>query len=235
MNKFKEVLVVLVGGAIGGWVSVIDAWTDPVSYPIASFAKVSALFLVPAIKGAVAGGLGVYLLTTQDTAQFARAFFFAVACGLTFPSVLAKGASMSQTVTSQVAAQNIDQAAAKINTAATQKSDGDKVDQIKAATVQILEAAPKVAEPDKSAVSVALEKAVSTLSETARSSGDKKAIEAISDIGTSPVALNFPLVKQRLVFELRGLRNEPNLKPESQALAAATVARLETGEATYKK
>lgn len=75
MLNYKEFSLVITGGAIGGLVSVSEAWTEPSVFPI-SLAKIFTLIVIPSIKGGLAAGIGVYVLTSLDQNNLAKAFFF---------------------------------------------------------------------------------------------------------------------------------------------------------------
>lgn len=228
MSKLVEVLIIVAGGALGGLVSVIEAWTDPVSYPL-TFAKLFALLIIPVVKGGVAAGMGVYLLTTLDSTQMIRAFFFSVACGLTFPTIITKGASVSQSVTSQVASQIISNSASTIKEIKSTGAENavSAIHDLKSASIQIIEATPKVSESDRKVAATALEQAVSSLGNTATSTGNTKAIEAITDIGALSATRNLHAPTERAISELKALEATPSLGKEGKLKAAAAIQKLQ--------
>lgn len=50
MSKGREVVLIVAGGVVGGLLSAIDAWAQPISYPLTGL-KPAALVLIPALKG----------------------------------------------------------------------------------------------------------------------------------------------------------------------------------------
>lgn len=226
-KKVMEVSLVFAGGALGGIVSVMDAWTDPVFYPL-SIAKFLSLFVVPFVKGGLAAGIGVYVLTSLDPNNLVRAFFFAAACGLAFPSILTKGGSMADSVTSQVAKQTIEENASKIALMASTGSDnkGINVQDIKSAAAAIIKAEQKVKEGDKREAESALQQAVSTLSRKA-TEGDTTALQAITDIATHSATRGFRSPTETAIRELKVLQANPALPDEYRSKAQLTVSGLE--------
>jgi ribosomal protein S20 len=227
MNWLKEVSIVFVGGALGGIVSVMDAWTDPVFYPL-SIVKVLTLFVIPFVKGGVAAGIAVYVLTSLDQTHLVKAFFFAVACGLAFPSILTKGGSMADSVTSQVAKQTIEENASKIALMASTGSDNKAVNvqDIKSAATTIIKAEQKVKEGDKREAESALQQAISTLSRKA-TQGDTTALQAITDIATFSTTQGLRSPTETAIRELKMIQANPNLPDEYRSKAQLAVSGLE--------
>lgn len=199
MNRLQEGTLVVVGGAIGGVISVLDAWADPVSFPL-TLSKLASLVVIPAIKGGAAAGIGVFLLTTLDSAQLLRSFFFSVACGLTFPTILTSGTGYAQKVTSQVATKAIADnttklkgAVASVSTAASAAAvSASAVVDIHDASLAILQAASRVPLIEAQAANAVVQEAVSRLAKAAAATNDAKSSEAVSQIRAAAVALNLP-------------------------------------------
>lgn len=164
MNKVVEVIIVLFGGAIGGVISVMDAWSDPGTFPL-SLATFNAVFLIPFIKGSAAGGIGVYVLTSIDPRHMAKAFFFAVTCGLAFPSILTKSGTLADATISQVAAHRITESKNIIENAVA-AAGGDvelNVSAIQQASRNIVQAAPKAGQAMRVDAMLALDQAKNAL------------------------------------------------------------------------
>lgn len=219
MNKGRELAVVVMGGAIGGLISVLDSWADPVSYPL-TVSKLAVLLLIPAVKGGAAAGIGVYVLTTFDPSQVIRGFFFSVICGLAFPSILANGKSYAETVTSQVATQTISENTKAIKNTTT-------IPDLQKASIAILQATPKVDSAQAGAADAAVQQAVSNLAKTADATDGNEAIDAISQIGAFAAAQNLPGARDRAVFELKTLKDAPNASEEFKGRASIAIDRLE--------
>ncbi len=228
MTKATEVTLVFLGGALGGIVSVMDAWTDPVSYPL-TVAKFMALFVIPFVKGGCAAGIGVYVLTSLDPNQLVRAFFFAVACGLVFPSVLTKGGSMVDSVTAQVATKVIEENASKIARIEAAAASDDKVldvQDIKSAATSIIKAEQKVPQGDKKAAESALQQAISTLGREA-TKGVAGALQTITDIGTLSASRGLGSPTETAIRELKVLQANPSLSDPLRSEAGRALTILE--------
>jgi hypothetical protein len=110
MSKIREVSLVSGGGALGGILSVISVFgesvfgTQIISSPFSTFLNA---ILIPTLKGGVAAGLGVYLLANSDMTNLVRVFFFSIACGLVFPSILDQAATVASKTTTQLANQQV--------------------------------------------------------------------------------------------------------------------------------
>jgi hypothetical protein len=224
MHKLLEIGIVFGGGALGGVVSVMEAWADPTVWPL-SVAKFFALFMIPFVKGGVAAGIGVYVLTTLDQSHMARAFFFSVACGLTFPSILAKGGSMVDSVTAQVAQQTIRDNVSSILAASSSAKQGAdvKVAEIKTASERIIEAGSKLPEGDKRQAESAVQTAIAVLGRKART-GDTTSVEAITDIAERSITVKLHQSVRAAIKELEALQTEPNLPEDIRKRAAGAVA-----------
>lgn len=228
MNKLVEVSLVVGGGALGGLASVMQAWADPVSYPL-SIATLFAIFVTPAVKGGLAGGIGVYVLVGIDPTNIIRVFFFAVACGLAFPSVLAKGGGMVDSVTSQVAQHVIDKNASKIARIAASAATGEEtvdVQDIKIAATNIIKAEPKVRGVEKSEAESALQQAVSTLGGAA-AKGVAVAAQTITEIGALSAVRGLQGPKETAIQELKVLYNSPQLDQPLRSTAEQGLKMLE--------
>jgi hypothetical protein len=220
MSRFKEVLLIVLGGSLGGLLSVMDAWANPVSYPL-SASKLASLLLIPMLKGGAASGIGVYLLTQLDSTQLVRGFFFAVTCGLTFPAILTNGASLAETTTSQVARKAIAENAAKLRTVTggTQLSPA-AVSQVQDASIAILQAAPKAGPIEARTATAAVQQAVSDLGKTATASDDPHVIEAISSIGTVAATHDNQTSADAALRELGKISSVAGLSDELKASAS---------------
>ena len=238
MNKLLEVAIILAGGAAGGLLSVLDSWADPVSYPL-TLSKLASLLLIPVLKGGAAAGIGVYLLTTLDSTQIIRGFFFSVTCGLTFPSILANSTTYAQKVTSQVATKSISENTEKIATAtatiqasaSSPAPSASAVAQIQSASIAILQATPKIDAAETKAADATVQQAISGLAKTANAVNNERAIDAISQIGIAAVSQNLPDSADRAVFELKALRDGAHSSEISKDRATIAVERLERSRA----
>jgi hypothetical protein len=228
MTKVNEMLIVFGGGALGGLISVVDAWADPISYPV-TFIKILSLVVIPFLKGGIAAGIGVYLLTTLDPNHISKAFFFSVACGLAFPSILSKSGTLAENVTSQVAQHFIDDSVARIESIASSAAANQDlpVTELKNVSDQILVAQQKIpgTEGNKS-VEAALQQALGALG-TRATEGDTKAVDAISDIGFSSAAQGLRAPTDKAIQELRSIQASPNLDQTSQDRVKLTIKMLE--------
>jgi len=219
MKKTSEVALIIAGGAAGGLLSVLDAWADPVSYPL-TLSKLASLLLIPAIKGGAAAGIGVYLLTTFDPTQTVRGFFFAVTCGLAFPSILANGTSYAQKVTSQVAAKSIVENAERLKGTTT-------IAEIQDASIAIAKAAAKVEPGDAQVADAAVQQAVANLSKAADAANAAATVDAISAIGTAAAAQRLPATTNSARIELKVLQGNAQLPVATKERAASALGKLE--------
>lgn len=220
MKKITEMMIIAGGGALGGLVSVMDAWGDPTNYPM-TFAKLFALFAVPFVKGAVAAGIGVYVLTSFDSNHIARSFFFAVACGLAFPSILTKSGSMVDSVTSQVAEISITENANTISSEIEKGLQGEAIDVaiIQKASENIVNARGKVDNSSKSDAEHAIKNALDSLAVQAET-GDVRAISAISHIGKLSSKGRLTTSKKIAISKLKQIQDAPNLADSFKRRAA---------------
>ena len=204
MNKLQEASLVVAGGAIGGLISVLDAWADPVSFPL-TLSKLASLLLIPALKGGTAAGIGVFLLTTLDSTQLIRSFFFSIACGLTFPTILTTGTGYAQKVTSQVATKAISDNTSKLKGAVASVSaaasapalPASAVADIQDASLAILHATSKVSPVEAQAAKAVVLQAVVGLAKAAAATNDERSSAAISQIQAAAIAQNFPTATSR--------------------------------------
>jgi len=228
MTKLQEVSLIIVGGALGGIISVADAWTNPLVFPV-SLAKIFALVVIPLIKGGTAAGIGVYVLTSLDQNNMAKAFFFSVACGLTFPSILIKSGNMVDNVTSKVAQEAISENALAIKAATSNTSELSNLNvaEIQAASKKIIEAERQVATDDKGKAAPALQYAITALSKKAIT-GDVNAVEAITDIATLSGSNN--ISGKMAVHELKLLQNNQNLTNDFRSRVAFAVDNIEKAQ-----
>lgn len=220
--------MVVGGGALGGLVSVAEAWTDPLAYPL-TFAKFATLAVIPFVKGGLAGGIGVYLLTSFDATQVMRTFFFAVTCGLAFPQILTKGQGMAEHATAQVARQVIDDSADRIKEIAAAHGVGDAnaVVELKDAATNALDAQRSVLTSEgKASAMSAVQDALAALKDRV-ASGDPAAAGAIADIATSASTRGFDRPSQTGLRDLTALRDSPALHSEVQNSVAANIGRLQ--------
>ena len=223
MKKITELSIVVGGGALGGLISVMEAWGDPSSYPL-SLAKVFALFVIPFVKGGAAAGIGVYFLSSFDTKHWIRALFFAVACGLTFPSILTKSGSMVDSVTSQVASQSLyeNEKIIKDVMANGETISGNDVAIIKEASEKIIIAGSKVQDPENTNVNFALNDAIATLGKKAME-GDEMAVKAISDIGLLSYENNLHRPTRSVMRELGMITESPDINRDIRQQAMHSI------------
>jgi hypothetical protein len=228
MRKGTEVTIIVVGGVIGGLISVLDAWAGPVPYPL-TFSTLASLVLIPGVKGGVAAGIGVYLLTQLDSTQLVRAFFFAVTCGLTFPSILARGSSLADQATSQVAGKTIAANAQRVQSTTpsgqTQLSTA-AVSEITDASIAILHATPRADESDAKFGESVVQQAVSSLGSNARESGDAGAVKALESIGTVAASQESRGPLDASLSALKTIKDAPNLREDVRTGAANAIERI---------
>jgi hypothetical protein len=233
MSRTKEVLLIVLGGSLGGLLSVMDAWANPVSYPL-SASKLASLLLIPMLKGGAASGIGVYLLTQLDSTQVIRGFFFAVTCGLTFPAILANGGSLAETTTSQVARKAIAENTSKLrNVAGGGPLSAAAVSQIQDASIAILQAAPKAGPFETRTAAAAVQQAVSELGKSATDADDPHVIEAISSIGTVAATHDDRTSADAALRELEKISGAAGVNDELRASASRgmeQITRSSTGQ-----
>ena len=227
MKKITELSIVVGGGALGGLISVMEAWGDPSSYPL-SLAKVFALLVIPFVKGGAAAGIGVYFLSSFDTKHWIRALFFAVACGLTFPSILTKSGSLVDSVTSQVASQSLYENEKIIKEVIAKGETLSDIDVaiIKDASERIIIAGLKVQDPENTNVNFALNDAITILGQKA-TEGDEMAVKAISDIGLLSSEKNLHHPTRSVRRELEMIMESPNIDRNIRLQAMSSIEVLE--------
>jgi hypothetical protein len=223
MHKISEVAIIMAGGAIGGLVSVMEAWGDPSSFPL-SLAKLFALLIIPLVKGGVAAGIGVYVLTSLDSNQMAKAFFFSVACGLTFPSILTKSGSMIDSVTSKVSQISITENVSIIKEEIAKGKIDNTVDvaRIKDASEKIIMAEKKVENLVKTDAEFILNDAIFALGLEAKA-GDENAINAIVDIGKLSSKSSFSAPRLSAIRELEIIQKIPGVKNKLKSRALVSL------------
>ena len=153
------------------------------------------------LKGGAAAGLGVFLLTTLDSTQLIRSFFFSVACGLTFPTILTTGTGYAQKVTSQVATKAIADNTAKLSGASASVSaaasaaalPASAVADIKDASLAILQATSKVPPAEARAANAVVQQAVSRLVKASAAGKDESSAAVIAQIRAAAAAQNLPI------------------------------------------
>lgn len=236
MGKLREFGIIISGGALGGIVSVLEAWTEPQSYPL-SITKIFLLLVLPFVKGGIAAGIGVYVLTNLDPKQMARAFFFSVACGLTFPSILSKGESMAKGVAAQVASQSFQENARVIRNENGLKPDNIDVGSVKDASMKIFEVGSKMPANEKHEAESAIREAIDVLSKKAHFSEYSatggmsamdaiSAIDAMSAIGARAIDLNLATPQNVVRSKLLSLRNRTDLPIEITSRAGMAMEML---------
>lgn len=230
MKPLFEGAAVMAAGAIGGLVSVIEAWQEPIAFPL-TLAKIFALLVIPGLKGGIAAGVGVYLFGAVDRVQPFRTFFFALSCGLAFPAVLSSTGSYAERVTSQVATTQVVANAARLNNAATsgvQQAGGtSSIDGITAASLAIIEAAPRAVETDVKVGDAAIQNALSTLSVSSDTTSNPAIADAIANIGAAAASQNLELTTNAAIRGLKTIEQEPAAIDPVRARAAEGVRRLE--------
>jgi len=229
VGKSSEVALIVLGGVIGGLISVLDAWADPISYPL-TLSKLASLLIIPGLKGGAAAGIGVYLLTQLDSTQLVRGFFFAVTCGLAFPSILSNGSTFSDRVTSQVASKTIAENVERLTTAGGSSSgplSASEVAEIKNASIAILQASPKAPSSDMKYADSVLQQAVSDLGKSATESRDTGALEALTSIGSVAATHDSRGSFDAALAELKTLKAAPDAREDLRLGAATAIERIQ--------
>jgi len=101
-NESKFFLIVILGGVFGGIGSVIQGWEIINTTGFFNFHFIWEMLFVPSLMGGIAAILGVYLFSPSMPDKKARAFAFAIACGLAFPTWIAKTGSLAEEAQSHV-------------------------------------------------------------------------------------------------------------------------------------
>lgn len=178
----KTVLIwIVVAGAVGGVAANISVFGEPTVLAAFSAASWFKYVLIPMLLGALAAGIGVYVLTKADTTDLIRTFFFAVICGLAFPQIIdnAKRTVSGQAV-EEATARALNDSARELQGLATHpNTDAAAINDV-AARMGTL--AARVSEPAQKQEAVnALQNAATTLTEPS----DKAAtVQVITDIGS---------------------------------------------------
>jgi len=85
----QDVALVVSAGAFGGLLSAAVVFAEP-SFALLGFGVASLVkyIVLPLLSGAVAAGIGVFLLTNTELSNKVRVFFFACVCGLVSSQVI---------------------------------------------------------------------------------------------------------------------------------------------------
>jgi hypothetical protein len=135
MSGPREVGLTLIGGMIGGFLTTVPALGEPAIWTDFGLASWFKFVLGPVLLGAAASGIGVFVLTTTDTTLKARMFFFAIICGLAFPSILTSAKESVGSMRSQVLVQITEEKAQSLRQLVSDES---------AAPVQVAKAASEI-------------------------------------------------------------------------------------------
>lgn len=147
-----EFCIVLIAGGIGGFASVMTVLGTADFWPL-RMSGVFAAIVEPVFRGALAGGLGVYLFAPLDRSDLVRTIFFAVACGLAFQTVLEHSASAAGSATQSItnteqklAQQAFSQAKANVESipATAEPLTPEKQEELKKAATDVFRTLPKL-------------------------------------------------------------------------------------------
>ena len=241
MTKLTEVFLILFAGCIGGLVSTLDSWQASLSIASTAATLLTA-GLIPALKGAVAAGVGVYLLTTVDSAQFTRTFFFAVTCGLAFPSILTSGASYASRVTASVASGEVSKSAETVRatsvtaaSASAPAAAASAIGVIKDAAVNAIQVAPKANPTDARTAEVAVNQAIGAIATGPTAASSPMAASALGDIGVAAAGQNLPASRDLALRELEQIRTRPGLDQSVLRETAAATRRIEAAKSAAQR
>jgi len=209
--ELKETAVFTGAGALGGLFAWLQGLTSSATQ------SVPAAIATAMLGGALAAGVGIYLLAASDTAQLRRCLFFAVLLGISWEPVLASGKNLvTQTVLKQDVA-DLKQATNALNAA----GGGASTEEIAKATAQATEVVrnlPAIAAPElKTEAREALLKALSTLQ--AAVPANPEAVHGVSEVARTAAEVGTPQVKSAAVVVLESLATDAQLKPEVNASA----------------
>lgn len=239
MNKIVQVIVVFLGGAFGALLSVWAVWFAPLwsSWTLTTAAN---LLLLPAIKGGVAAGLGVYLLFSFDASKTRRAFFFAILCGYCFPSIFAYATGLGTRLTNgELANQAVARSTDRINATAPMASPqlaltASAVLALRDASIAIINEAPNVTDSSvKREAVAAVHRAVADLRNAAISTGDSAPVDAIVDIGQQAAGTrSLRPTSDLAVQQLRSIQTDERSDSQTKKTATSGINQIENSSPT---
>jgi hypothetical protein len=229
MNKQKltEIGTVALCGLIGGllaWLLGIDA--------IASAERVTSL-VAALLGGAIAAGVGVYLIAHTDMTTVAPAIFFASLCGLSWQAVLATGNSLVQKAIVQSAITSTKDAN-KTLTEPGQTASDENIKSVANNAVKVVDKLPGIESSQlKTDARQSVTDAIKTL-KIAAPTNPQAATEALGEIAKRADESGSTHVKGEAVTELKEIaKNEQKFPEEARKNAASALEQI--GAASEKK
>lgn len=218
-EKLKEITIVAACGLMGG----LLAWLMGIA-AIAASQRLSAL-LAALLGGAIAAGVGVYLVANTDTTQVPRLVFFACLCGLSWQAVLATGNNLVQKAIVRSDVNSVKDASKSLAETRQQPSD-EKIKDVANTAVKIVDKLPGIESPNlKSDARATVVDAIKTLRTAVPS--NPKAAEALGEIAKRADESGSTPVKQRAVAELKEIANAPQVPEEARKTAAASLEQID--------
>ena len=219
-----DVVVVIIAGAIGGFLSVAGALTQPEVWTAFGPPTWFRYVILPLMLGGLAGGVAVFVLTHFDSANKLRMFFFAAVCGLGFPQVIGTALSLVGGDQSQAALNQVGKDQAAKLTALIDDPPASSAALTKQVE-SVLSLAPKVTSPAaKQAVSASLQKAIEALPGI---EAPRAAAEKLSDIAVNATNAGEYVTAAQAVTALDDISSKSR---DEHVKATAVAARREVRE-----
>jgi len=207
------------GGAIGGlglWVSTTSKldWVD-----IGTNGLGSKLIL-----GALAGGIGTFVLGSQQT-KIPKAFFLAVVFGFTHEATLAAAKDLALNIAGQ---QRINQQVGAL-TALAPPSGAATLEPAKTSALVALAGNPVTSSPGNAAVEQTVKESVVSVAAQAKQAATedeaKKATTVLTEVAKAAAKGDNPEIVHKAVSELKELQNQegPAKEPATSALQTVSV------------
>lgn len=220
----RDVAIIVIAGAIGGFLSVARALVQPEVWIVFGPHSWFQYVILPLMLGGLAGGVAVFVLTHFDGTNKLRMFFFAAICGLGFPQVIGSaltlvgGGAQAQEVLNRSGRDQAARLEALIDEGrATPGAVTKQVD-------SLLAIAPRLTSPAaKDAVNASLQRAIEVLPEI---EGEGVAAEQLGSIAVNATDAGEYLIAAHAVAALDGIvskSGDENVK--DTALAARNEVR----------
>ena len=217
MNKQKltEIGIVALCGLAGG----LLAWLLGIA-AIASAERLTSL-AAALLGGAIAAGVGVYLIAHTDTSTVAPAIFFASLCGLSWQAVLATGNNLVQKAIVQSAITSTKEASETLNEPGQTASD-EKIKSVTNNALKVVDKLPAIESSEqKSDARQIVAEAIKTLT-TAAPTNPQAATEALGQIAKRADESGSTHVKGEAVTELKEIVKNEHKFPEAARKTAAS-------------
>lgn len=220
MNNIKwgEFVAVAFSGAIGG----LLAWLTGLA-AIAAGEHLTSL-LAALIGGAIAAGVGIYLIANSDTSQLMKLIFFAALCGISWQAVLATGGTLVRKAIVQSAIDNSKDASKTLTgVEAGQKASDEKIKSVADRAAKVTDKLPSIESSElKSDARQTVTEAIKTL-KIAAPNNPQAATAALGEIAKRADESGSTHVKGEAVAELKSIKDDQKFSEDDRKTAANTL------------